>query len=134
MKHLFDTDTCIQFLRRRESPVKHRLMSVDFGSVALCSIVKAELYFGAHRSALPQTELARLGEFFAHFVNLPFDDRAGEVYGRVRAQLARRGALIGPDDLLIASIALANEVTLVTHNTAEFERVEGLQIEDWQIG
>ena len=133
MKYLLDTNTCIQFLRRRESPVKRKLMSADFASVALCSVVKAELYFGAQRSALPQAELARLDEFFAHFVSMPFDDRAGEVYGRVRAQLARQGALIGPNDLLIASIALANEATLVTHNTAEFKRVDGLQIEDWQV-
>ncbi len=91
-------------MRRRESPVKRKLISADFASVVLCSVGKAELYFGAQRSALPQ------------------------------AELARRGAFIGPNDLLIASIAPANEATLVTHNTAEFERVDGLQIEDWHIG
>jgi tRNA(fMet)-specific endonuclease VapC len=51
MKYLLDTNTCIQFLRRRESPVKRKLMSVDFASVALCSVVKAELYIGAQRPA-----------------------------------------------------------------------------------
>jgi tRNA(fMet)-specific endonuclease VapC len=133
MKYLLDTDTCIQFLRRRESPVKRKLMSVDFASVALCSVVKAELYFGAQRSALPQEESARLSEFFAYFISMPFDDRAAEVYGRLRAQLARQGAPIGPNDLLIASIALANDATLITHNISEFQRVEGLPLEDWQV-
>lgn len=133
MKYLLDTNTCIQFLRFRESPVKRKLMSVDFASVTLCSVVKAELYFGAQRSALPQEEIARLNEFLRHFASLPFDDAAAEVYGRVRARLARQGALIGPNDLLIASIALANGATLVTHNTAEFQRVTGLPLEDWQV-
>jgi tRNA(fMet)-specific endonuclease VapC len=133
MKYLLDTNTCIQFLRRRESPIKRKLMSVDFASVMLCSVVKAELYFGAQRSALPQEETARLNEFLSNFASLPFDDAAAEVYGRVRARLARQGALIGPNDLLIASIALANGATLVTHNTAEFQRVAGLPVEDWQV-
>ena len=133
MKYLLDTNACIQFLRRRESPVKRKLMSVDFASVTLCSVVKAELYFGAQRSTLPQEEIARLNGFLGYFASLPFDDAAAEVYGRVRAQLAQQGALIGPNDLLIASIALANGATLVTHNTVEFQRVTGLLLEDWQV-
>jgi tRNA(fMet)-specific endonuclease VapC len=61
------------------------------------------------------------------------DDRAAEQYGPIRADLASRGLLIGPNDLMIAAIALANGCTLVTHNTAEFSRVPGLTLEDWQI-
>jgi tRNA(fMet)-specific endonuclease VapC len=64
-------------------------MSVDFASVTLCSVVKAELYFGAQRSTLPQEEIARLNGFLGYFASLTFDDAAAEVYGRVRAQLAR---------------------------------------------
>ena len=60
------------------------------------------------------------------------DDRAAEEYGKVRALLAALGTPIGPNDLLIAAIALANQMTLVTHNTAEFSRVPGLALEDWQ--
>ena len=63
---------------------------------------------------------------------MPFDDRAADEYGRIRAHLAGLGMLIGPNDLLIASIALANGLILVTHNTAEFSRVPGLKLEDWQ--
>jgi tRNA(fMet)-specific endonuclease VapC len=63
---------------------------------------------------------------------MPFNDSAAEQYGRLRAALEKQGALIGPYDLLIVSIALANNVTLVTHNTHEFRRVPGLQMEDWQ--
>jgi tRNA(fMet)-specific endonuclease VapC len=120
-------------VRRRDSPAKRKLANVDYLSIVLCSVVKAELYFGALRSSLPKEETAWLNEFFAHFVSLPFDDDAAEVYGRLRAQLARRGALIGPNDLLIASIALANDATLITRNTAEFKRVDDLRLEDWQV-
>jgi tRNA(fMet)-specific endonuclease VapC len=65
------------------------------------------------------------------FRSLPFDDASAEVYGRIRAQLGAQGNLIGPNDLLIASIALANNLTLVTHNTREFSRIPELRIEDW---
>jgi tRNA(fMet)-specific endonuclease VapC len=63
---------------------------------------------------------------------VPFDDRAGEEYAKVRADLAAKGTPIGPNDLLIAAIALANGLTLVTHNTTEFSRVLGLRLEDWE--
>jgi tRNA(fMet)-specific endonuclease VapC len=65
--------------------------------------------------------------------NLPFDDFAAEIYGRIRAELEAAGMLIGPYDMMIAAIALANDLTLVTHNTREFGRVAGLKIEDWEI-
>ena len=65
-------------------------------------------------------------------MSLPFDDLAAEAYGRIRARLEQAGQLIGPNDLLIAAIAVAHQVTLVTHNTREFQRVEGLQIDDWE--
>lgn len=70
--------------------------------------------------------------FSAAFESLPFDDSAAETYGQLRLALEQRGNLIGPHDLLIASIALVNSVTLVTHNTEEFSRVPDLKLEDWQ--
>ena len=74
-----------------------------------------------------------LQTFFNPYVSLPFDDAAAEAYGRIRADLAIRGALIGPNDLLIAAIAVASGLTLVTHNTGEFSRVAGLPLEDWEV-
>ena len=65
-------------------------------------------------------------------MSLPFDDRAAEEYGKVRAHLAALGTPIGPNNLMIAAIALANQMTLVSHNTTEFSRVPGLAVEDWQ--
>jgi len=69
----------------------------------------------------------------SEFVTLPFDDQSAVIYGQIRAQLAAPGTPIDPNDLLIASIALANNLIIVTHNTREFSRVEGLRLEDWDI-
>ena len=103
-----------------------------FDQVVLCSVVKAELYYGALRSARPAHSLQILSEFSANFNSLAFDDQAAEAYGQIRAILAQRGALIGPNDLLIAAIALSNQAVLVTHNTGEFGRVPDLETVDWQ--
>lgn len=67
------------------------------------------------------------------FVSFPFDDEAAEVYGRIRADLEKLGTPIGPNDLLIAAIGLANDATVVTHNTREFSRIADLKLEDWEI-
>jgi tRNA(fMet)-specific endonuclease VapC len=73
-----------------------------------------------------------LRRFSEPFSSLPFDDDAAEVYGRIRTQLEKSGKPIGPNDLLIAAIAIAHDATLVTHNTGEFSRVEDLRYEDWE--
>jgi tRNA(fMet)-specific endonuclease VapC len=92
------------------------------------------LYYGALHSgpAHKTPNLALLAAIRKRLPSLPFDDRAAEEYGDIREHLAAMGTPIGPNDLIIASIARANGMTLVTHNTAEFSRVPGLQIEDWQ--
>ncbi len=132
MKYLLDTDICIAFLRKRESSVRQHLAVLDHSTIALCSIVKAELWYGAEKSARLQQNLGSLREFFASFYSLPFDDRAAEQYGRLRADLEKQGTPIGPNDLMIAAIAHANGITLVTRNTREFSRVANLQTEDWE--
>ncbi|HSI37222.1 MAG: PIN domain-containing protein [Phycisphaerae bacterium] len=99
--------------------------------VAVCSVVLAELIYGALRSARTAHNLAEVGAFAGRFVSLPFDDAAAQKAAEIRAHLAKPGTPIGPMDTLIAAIALANDLILVTHNTREFSRVPGLQLEDW---
>jgi tRNA(fMet)-specific endonuclease VapC len=94
--------------------------------------VKAELLYGARHSQRVAENLNILARFFAPFVSLPFNDRCAEQYGQIRAGLVQAGTLIGPNDLLIAAIARAYELTLVTHNVEEFGRVNGLRLEDWE--
>jgi tRNA(fMet)-specific endonuclease VapC len=94
-------------------------------------VVKAELFHGALKSR-NEKNLTLVKIFSTSFESLPFDDQAAEIYGHIRAALEKQGKLIGPYDLLIAAIALANNVTLVTHNLDEFKRVPNLVLEDWQ--
>jgi len=134
VKYLLDTNTCIELLRLGgSSPVAAHLAAAAPDDVSLCSVVVAELLFGALRSNSPASSLATVRMFASGFSSLPFDDLAAEKYAEIRADLAAIGTPIGANDLLIAATALVNHLTLVTHNTREFGRVVGLPIEDWQI-
>jgi len=134
MTFLLDTNTCIQFLNGRSPSIRSRLTQLQSDEIALCSVVKAELIFGAIKSGRSNENISKLQHFASRFHSFPFDDQAAEKYGVVRSRLEKSGRPIGPNDLLIAAIALANKLTLVTHNIREFERVEGLIIEDWETG
>ena len=132
MTYLLDTNTCIRYLNGRAPKVVARLRVTQSGEIVVCSVVKAELFAGAAKSQNPAPSLAKQQTFLAAFVSLPFDDAAATQYGVIRAALEKAGMPIGPNDLLIAAIAVANSVTLVTHNTREFSRVHGLVYEDWE--
>ena len=133
MPYLLDTNACITHLRSSGSAfVTNRLFETSPGEVVRCSVVKGELVYGAMRSHDVSGNMARLSQFFSLFASLPFDDRAADAYGRLRASLSQTGSLIGPNDLMIAAIALSNDLTLVTHNTDEFSRVPDLTVEDWE--
>jgi tRNA(fMet)-specific endonuclease VapC len=95
-------------------------------------VVWSNLNYGALRSQARVKNLAQQEKFLNRFVSLPFDEKAQLQAAQIRADLANAGTPIGPYDLLIAAIALANDLILVTHNTREFSRVTGLQIEDWE--
>lgn len=131
MSYLLDTNACIAILKGHPS-VKAHMQACQLEPPWLCSPVKAELWYGIFKSVQQERNLALLLEFFAFLPSLPFDDRAAEIYGRLRADLMQRGVPIGPNDMLIAAVALAHGMTLVTHNVREFSRVFGLRIEDWQ--
>jgi tRNA(fMet)-specific endonuclease VapC len=131
MTYLLDTNACIGILRDQRSNISRRLMQESPGTVALCSVVKAELYYGAYKSQQTVQTLAKLTRFIRIFHSYAFDNVAAERQGYVRANLGARGTPIGPNDLMIAAIALANNLILVTHNTRECARVAGLTLEDW---
>jgi tRNA(fMet)-specific endonuclease VapC len=95
-------------------------------------VVIAELLYGAAKSKVREQTLAALRTFMSAFVSLPFDDRSAETYAAIRVRLEARGTPIGPNDLLIAAIAMAHDATLVTHNCREFGRISGLKSEDWE--
>jgi tRNA(fMet)-specific endonuclease VapC len=129
---LLDTNVCVQYLRGKNAKVRQRLAACPTHEVRLCSVVLLELYGGVLRSSKPGKNRAEVDQFAAPFATLPFDNAAAEVCARIRHHLESHGLPIGPYDLQIAAIALVNGCTLVTHNTAEFSRVPGLTLEDWQ--
>ena len=128
---LLDTSVCVGWLAAQDIGVKRQISSLKRDEVALCSVVKAELLYGARASARVRENLEKLEPLFALFTSLPFDDAASEHYGALRAQLRRTGTPIGGNDMLIASIALAADATLVTRNEKEFRLVPGLRVEVW---
>ncbi len=132
MKVLLDTNTCIRFINGRSPAIRERLLAMPEADIAMSAIVQAEMYTGSAKSQTPQRSREIQDEFFRRFVVLPFDSRAAHHYGHIRADLERQGTPIGGNDLLIAATALAHGLTLVTHNTREFGRVPGLQVEDWE--
>src|SRR4051812_24770199 len=131
MKFLLDTNTCIAYLTQRSSSVEARFKQAIPADIVLCSIVKSQLLFGAHKSAKSAENLARLDVFFRPFASLPFDDQAAALAGRVRSDLEKAGTPIGPNDLLIGALALSRNLIVVTRNTREFGRISGLRLEDW---
>ena len=100
--------------------------------ICIPSIVLAELVFGARYSRDYEKNLKIVSEFIAPYRIVPFSEKEAVAYGKIREQLTKDGKLIGPNDMLIAATALANNAVLVTHNTDEFSRVAGLVIEDWR--
>jgi tRNA(fMet)-specific endonuclease VapC len=132
--YLPDTNAWISYLRRKNTALVQRFQQTDPADLRLCSVVLGELFYGVHHGPQPYQaqNLTLLTQLRQQFASLPFDDRAAEEYGKLRADLAARGTLIGPNDLMIAAIAMASGSVLVTHNTAEFRRVPGLTLEDWQ--
>jgi tRNA(fMet)-specific endonuclease VapC len=133
MIKLLDTNACIQLWQRKNLTVRRHFTLHSPADIALCSVVKAELLFGALRSEKKENNLQLLQKLFAPLHSFEFDDNAAEHYAEIRADLSAQDNLIGANDLMIAAIARANKVTLITHNTGEFSRVQGLLIEDWEV-
>jgi tRNA(fMet)-specific endonuclease VapC len=131
--YLVDTNVCIHFLNGTSPSVENNFRALSPSRIAICSIVKAELLFGARNSQQMDANLQRLKLFFAPLKSLPFDDLCADEYGLIRSDLTARGRLIGPNDMLIAAVARAHNAVLITHNTREFSRITGLQLDDWEI-
>ncbi len=133
MIYLPDTNVWIRLLNKGGNLVKQHFEEVNPSEIRLCSVVKAELYFGAEKSNRRDENMETIEALFFDIKSLEFDDLAAKQYGIIRSDLETSGVVIGPNDLMIASIGLAHGITVVTHNTKEFSRVSGLHIEDWEV-
>jgi tRNA(fMet)-specific endonuclease VapC len=130
-RFMLDTDTCSYIMKRSHPQVLKRLQAVPVTDVCMSVVTKAELLYGVEVSPRRAQDAAALAAFLPYVEVLGFDAAAARHYAEIRADLKKRGALIGANDLFIAAHARALGLTLVTNNTAEFERVGDLAIENW---
>ena len=132
MIYLLDTNVCIRLINNSSIAVSNRLASCKPADIFVSTVTQLELYYGAYRSIQQEKNIEVLQRFFDQFQILSLDSESAIITGKIRAELAAIGKPIGPYDLQIAAIALANNLTLVTHNIKEFSRVNGLKFEDWE--
>ncbi len=131
MTFLIDTNICIAILKGSDRKLLETLKTFAPSDFFLSSVVKAELLYGARKSQRVSENLALLTQFFSQFESLPFDDKSAEFYGTLRTLLEKNGTPIGANDLFIASLAIAHDLTVLTRNRSEFSRVPGLRVETW---
>jgi tRNA(fMet)-specific endonuclease VapC len=132
MIYLIDTNVCIRYLRAPLSQIAKKLAATPPNAISLSAITVAELVRGAYRSMQVVNNLNQVNTLVAQFICLPLDQAVATEAGRIDAELIARGSRIGPYDTLIAATAFTHNLTLVTHNMAEFNRVTGLRLEDWE--
>ena len=129
--HLLDTNVAISLLARKSETLLKRVVAHSGGSLAFSVVVVHELYYGAYKSQRVDHNLEAVRLLLRSFPVLELDQPDAVAAGEIRATLARRGKPIGPLDLLLAGQAKARDLTMVTNNVREFERVPGLRVEDW---
>lgn len=129
--YLLDTNICVYFMSRKYPAVTAKFREHDPLDLALSSIVAAELAFGVENSTRIESNRRNLELFLAKMKVLAWDDSALWQFGFHKAKLRKAGTKIGELDLLIGCQALAMDAVLVTNNTREFERIEGLRLENW---
>ena len=130
LRYMLDTNLCIRVLRDRPRAVRERF-NLNADALCISTIALTELLHGAARSARPEHHRGEVERFAARLEVLPFDAAAADHAADIRADLERRGLIIGGYDLLIAGHARSRGLLIVTGNLGEFTRVEGLRCEDW---
>ena len=131
MNYFLDTNICIYHLNNTYPSVHEKLMQTPTKTIKIPAMVAAELQYGAEKSNKRSFSKNVVSTFLSVYQIIPFDERAAEHYAIIRASLEREGKIIGGNDMIIAAIALSHRGILVTHNTNEFSRIDGLVLEDW---
>jgi tRNA(fMet)-specific endonuclease VapC len=132
-RYMLDTDTCSYILKRSNQTVVKRLRAVSVSDVCMSVITKSELLYGVEVSPRREQDATALRAFLPHVEVLELPDAAATHYAEIRADLKKRGQMIGANDLFIAAHARTLGLRLVTNNTAEFGRVRGLTLENWTL-
>ena len=135
MLYLLDSNICIYYMRKgKESKlIDAKLLQHKKDDIRLSAIVVAELLHGAYHSKRVEQNLRETLDFIADFEVIAFDEPEADAYGQILASLERKGHVIGNNDIMIAATALIRNATLVTNNTHEFSRIDGLKLDDWTL-
>jgi tRNA(fMet)-specific endonuclease VapC len=133
LRYMLDTDICSYVMKRSHDSLLRRLQRVPVSDVCVSVVTKSELLYGVEVSPRRQQDEAALNAFLNYVEVLDFPDTASSHYAQIRAQLKKSGKMIGANDLFIAAHARSLGLTLVTHNSQEFRRVNRLTIEDWTL-
>lgn len=135
MNYLLDTNICIYIIKKSPEQVIKKLEEIvnseGKNEIYLSSVTVSELYYGVHKSNQIEKNLEALNGFLTPFQVTDFDLKSAEIYGEIRSDLEKKGNVIGPYNLQIASIAMSNDYILVTNNTKEFKRIKQLKLENW---
>lgn len=129
--YFLDTNICIYFLKGIFPYLQSKMLSLLPPQIKIPSIVVAELLYGASKSVRKKSNIEVVQKFLIPFEIIPFEMQAAETYAEIRSLTESKGISIGPNDLIIASIVMANEGILVTNNIKEFCRIKNLKIENW---
>ena len=130
LKYMLDTNIVIYVIKRRP-PALRQVFNQHVGQIGISTITFAELMHGVEKSSVPERNLRTVEDFVSRMEVLPYDSDAALHYGDIRVDLERKGTTIGVNDLHIAGHARSAGLVLVTNNSREFERVEGLRVIDW---
>ena len=128
---MLDTNICIYIIKNRPKSVKQKFQEFSIGELCISSITVSELMYGAFKSQFVEKNLKAIESFLMPFEIVDYDYMASIEYGRIRANLERKGTVIGNMDMQIAGHALSLDLVLVTNNVKEFERVLGLELDNW---
>lgn len=131
MKYYLDTNIIIYAIKGQYPAIEEHFSHIPSQSIVIPTIVLAEIEYGARKSKDYYATINIYNQFTSVFDKAYFSEKAIGYYGKIRSELEHKGELIGPNDLIIASIVLAENGILVTNNTKEFSRIAGLQLENW---
>ncbi len=130
LRYMLDTNICIYVIKNRPEGLRERFNRLS-DQLCISAVTLAEIIYGAEKSARPIENLATVDQFAARLDVLPFGERAATHYGQIRADLERAGHPVGLHDMMIGGHARSEGLTLVSNNLREFQRIEGLRVENW---
>jgi tRNA(fMet)-specific endonuclease VapC len=131
MKVLLDTNICIYMIKNKPPEIRERFALFSPGDIGISAVTVAELQYGVAKSTAKEKNALALEAFLLPLEIVSFEQESARIYGKIRAHLERQGSPIGGMDMLIAAQAIAQSLTLVTHNLKEFQRIPELRLETW---